>query len=279
MRMGLRTGVVVMWLLAAGGLSAQSSQAARHVVDTMLAHVGDAGEHSNRYMYMSEERSDRTGGHLWTERVAETSVGRVRLLVAEDGHPLNAERAAAEKARLADIAAHPDAFQQREQAVKSDERHAEQMLELLQKAFLFDDPRTEGGDLRIGFRPDPAYRTLSLEERVLHGMSGSILVDARTMELHRIEGSLPADVSLGFGLLGTIRAGSRFSTAHEPEPGNEWKTSAVDTEIDGKLLFFKSIGKREQVAHRDFKLLQSNVSVPQAVTMLESSSQLLAVSF
>ena len=276
MGMGLRTGVVVVWLLATGGLRAQTSQAARHVVDTMLMHVGNEGEHSNLYMYVSEERSTRTGGHLWTERVAETSVGKVRLLVAEDGKPLSAERAAAEKARLADIAAHPDAFHQREMAVKSDEQHAQQMIVLLQKGFLLDEPRTEGGDLRIGFRPDPAYQPLSLEERVLHGMSGSILVDARSMQLHRIEGRLPADVSLGYGLLGTIHAGSSFSTSHAPEPGNEWKTSTVDTEIDGKVLFFKSIGKREQVVHHDFKLLASDVSVGQAVTMLESSSELLA---
>jgi len=83
MGMGLRTGVVVVWLLATGGLRAQTSQAARHVVDTMLMHVGNEGEHSNLYMYVSEERSTRTGGHLWTERVAETSVGKVRLLVGE----------------------------------------------------------------------------------------------------------------------------------------------------------------------------------------------------
>jgi hypothetical protein len=205
--------------------------------------------------------------------VAETSVGKVRLLVAEDGKPLSAERAAGEKARLADIASHPDAFRQREMAVKSDEQHAQQMIVLLQKGFLFDEPRAEGEDLRIGFRPDPAYQPLSLEERVLHGMSGSILVDTRSMQLHRIEGRLPADVSLGYGLLGTIRAGSSFSTAHASEPGNEWKTSTVDTEIDGKLLFFKSIRKREQVAHHDFKLLASDVSVGQAVTMLESRSE------
>jgi hypothetical protein len=276
MRMGLRTGVVVVWLLATGGLRAQTSQAARHVVDTMLVHVGNEREHSNLYMYVSEERSARTGGHLWTEGVAETTVGKVRLLVAEDGKPLSAERAAAEKARLGDIAAHPDAFHQREMAVKSDEQHAQQMIVLLQKGFLLDEPRTEGGDLRIGFRPDPAYQPRSLEERVLHGMSGSILVDARSMQLHRIEGRLPADVSLGYGLLGTIHAGSTFSTSHAPEPGNEWKTSTVDTEIDGKVLFFKSIGKREQVVHHDFKLLASDVSVGQAVTMLESSSELIA---
>jgi hypothetical protein len=278
MGIGMRAGVVAVSLLATGGLQAQTSQAARHVVDTMLVHVGNASEHSNLYMYVSEERSARTGGHLWTERVAETSVGKVRLLVAEDGQPLNTERAAAEKARLAEIAAHPDAFHQRELAVKSDEEHAQQMVVLLQKAFLFDEPRVQGEDLRIAFRPDPAYQTQSLEERVLHGMSGSILVDARAMELHRIEGRLPADVSIGFGLLGTIRAGSSFSTTHAPEPGNEWKTSTVDTEIDGKLLFFKSIGKKEQVVHRDFKLLASDVSVPQAVTMLENSPELLASS-
>jgi hypothetical protein len=38
---------------------------------------------------------------------------------------LSPERQAAEKARLADIAAHPDAFQKREQAMKNDEQHAE----------------------------------------------------------------------------------------------------------------------------------------------------------
>src|ERR1700677_5296996 len=114
MRMGMRAGVVAVSLLATGGLQAHSSQAARHVVDTMLLHVGNAGEHSNLYMYMSEERSDRTGGHLWTEGVAETSVGKVRLLVAEDGKPLNTERATAEKARLAIIRAHRGASQERE---------------------------------------------------------------------------------------------------------------------------------------------------------------------
>src|ERR1700679_3365590 len=113
MRMGMRAGVVAVSLLATGGLEAQSSQAARHVVDTMLLHVGNASEHSNLYMYMSEERSDRTGGHLWTEGVAETSVGKVRLLVAEDGKPLNTERATGEKARPGIISEHADGLQPR----------------------------------------------------------------------------------------------------------------------------------------------------------------------
>jgi hypothetical protein len=267
MHWGVKAAVVC--LLASPALRAQSSTAARQAVDTMLAHENDAAEHRNKYMYISEERSERTGGHLWKELVVETEAGKLRLLIAENGQPLSGRQLKAEKARLAEIAAHPDELQRRDQAMKNDEQHAEQMLALLHKAFLFEEPRVEGGDLRIAYRPDPTYQPQTLEEKVLHAMSGSVLIDERTMQLHRIEGKVPADVSLGYGLLGTIHAGSSFSTAHEMEPGNEWKPSKVDTEIDGKAIFFKAIGRSQHAVNSDFKLLPHDISVPQAVEILE----------
>jgi hypothetical protein len=270
-----RDAVVLLALLAVGAVRAQSadvagsSNAARRVVDTMLTNESNPGEHRLKYMYLSEERSERTGGHLWTERVVETPMGKVRLLLAEDGKPLTADRLTAEKARLAEILAHPDAFQRREQAEKNDEQHAEQMLALLPKAFLLDEPRAEGSDLRIGFRPDPAYQPKTLEEKVLHAMSGAVLVDERTMQLHRIEGKVPADVSLGFGLLGTVHAGSSFSTAHEPEQGGEWQVALVNTAIEGKAVLFKQIGRNEHVVNSEFKRLPDGISVADAVALLQ----------
>ena len=269
-----RGAVVLLGLLTVGAVRAQSadvprsSDAARRIVDTMLTHEGDPTEHRLKYMYLSEERSERTGGHVWTERVVETPMGKVRLLLAEDGKPLSAERQAAERAKLADIAAHPDAFQKREQAMKNDEQHAEQMLALLHKAFLFDEPRPEGGDLRIGFRPDPAYQPKTMEEKVLHSMSGVVLVDERTKQLHRIEGKIPADVNLGYGLLGTIHAGSSFSTEHEMEQGGEWKDALVNTAIDGKAMLFKEIGRNEHVVHSEFKRMSDSINVADAVALL-----------
>jgi len=270
----VRGAVVLLGLLAAGAVRAQSadvvrsSDTARRIVDTMLTHEGDPAEHRFKYMYLSEERSERTGGHLWLERVVETPMGKVRLLLAEDGKPLSAERQTAEKARLANIVAHPDAFQKREQAMKNDEQHAEQMLALLHKAFLFDEPRTEGGDLRIGFRPDPAYQPKTMEEKVLHSMSGTVLVDERTNQLHRIEGKIPADVNLGYGLLGTIHSGSSFSTEHEIEQGGEWKEALANTAIEGKAMLFKEIGRNEHVVHREFKRMSDSIDVGQAVALL-----------
>jgi hypothetical protein len=269
-----RSAMVFVGLLAVGAVRAQSadvargSDVARRIVDTMLTHEGDPAEHRLNYMYLSEERSERTGGHLWMERVVETPMGKVRLLLAEDGKPLSAERQAAERARLADLAAHPDAFQRREQGMKNDEEHAEQMLALLHKAFLFDEPGTEGSDLRIGFRPDPAYQPKTMEEKVLHSMSGTVLVDERTNQLHRIEGKIPADVSLGYGLLGTIHAGSSFSTEHEMEQGGEWKEALANTAIEGKAMLFKEIGRNERVVHREFQRMPDSINVTEAVALL-----------
>jgi hypothetical protein len=234
----------------------------------MLQHESDPAEHRLKYMYLSEERSERTGGHLWRERVVETAMGKVRMLLAEDGKPLSPERMAAVKAKLADIAAHPEAFQRREQSMKNDEEHAEQMLTLLHKAFLFDDPHADGSDVRIGYRPDPAYQPKTMEEKVLHAMSGAVLVDEKTFQLHRIEGKIPTDVSLGYGILGTVHAGSSFSTEHQMEPGGEWKDALVNTAIEGKAMLFKEIGRNEHVVHSEFQRLPDSISVAEAVQLL-----------
>jgi hypothetical protein len=100
-------------------------------------------------------------------------------------------------------------------------------------------------------------------------MSGTILVDQRTMQLHRIEGTIPTDVSLGYGLLGTVHAGSSFSTTHEKEPGGDWKDAMVVTAIEGKAMLFKEIGRNEHLVHSEFKPLSPDISVSQAVELLE----------
>jgi hypothetical protein len=235
----------------------------------MLTHEDYEAAHRGHYMYLCKERSDRTAGHLWTEKVVETSAGKVRMLVAEDGQPLSGKHLAAEKARLADIAAHPDAFQGQEQTRKNDEQHAKEMLDLLPKAFLFVNERQDGEFVRIDFKPNPDYSPQSMAEKVMHGMTGSMLIDRRGARLHELEGRLPEDVNIGFGLLATIHAGSNFSTTRDPVPGSEWKTAVVDTDIKGRAIFFKSIGKKEHAEHSGFTQVPMNMTLPQAVEMLE----------
>lgn len=262
----------MLCLLAASVLPAQNADVAKQIVDTMLAHQNDPREHRNRYMYLSEERSERTGGHLWRELVVETSLGKVRLLIAEDGRMLSPQRASAERGRLESVLAHPDAFQRRTQ---HDELHVEQMmLALLDTAFLFDKPEMDGDDLRIHFRPDPAYQPKTPEDKVFHAMTGAVLIDERTRQLHRVEALVPNDVVFDYGFLGTIHAGSYFNTTHEIAPGNEWKPSVVNTAIEGKTLPLKEIEKNQHIVNGEFKLLPPNLTLAEAVDMLEHEQQM-----
>lgn len=146
---------MAMCCLIVGSAGAQGS--ARDIVNTMLAHEREAAAHKDNFIFLSNERSERTGGKLWTERVVETPFGRVRLLIQEDGKPISPERTKQEWARLANDAAHPGDFMKREQAQKDDETHARQMLELLPKGFILENLKEQNIDWRVDFRPDPKY--------------------------------------------------------------------------------------------------------------------------
>ncbi len=239
------------------------------MIETLIAHEDGASAHRGHYVYTSEERSERTGGHLWTERIAETAWGKVRYLVKDDGQPLSAARQAAERQRLAGDAADPEGFKKREAAKGEDEQHARALLQLLPRAFLFDSPRVEGGGTRIFYHPNPRFVPASLEERVLHTMDGSVLIDAKADRTREIEGRLPQDVSIGFGFLATIKAGSNFSTTREHADGEDWKTETVHTDFLGKAMFLKSFARKQDARRGDYRKIPDGTTVAEAVKLVE----------
>ena len=81
-------GLLLVQVLRCG-----DGKTARQVVDAMVAQEFMAEKSPRMFLYVSEESSERTGGHLWTERVAETQAGKIRMLIAEDGQALTGDRA------------------------------------------------------------------------------------------------------------------------------------------------------------------------------------------
>jgi len=240
---------------------------ALEVVNGMIAHEDDTTAHKDTYEFLSKERSARTGGQVWTERVVETSFGRVRFLLEVDDKPLTAEQEGAERGRLAEIVADPEAFLAKERAQKDDEAQARKMLDLLPKAFVFDNVRLKDGVWMMDFHPNPEYSPHGIEERVLCAMSGTLVVDAALDRLIHVEGRLPQDVSIGFGLV-TVKAGSHFSSERADEDGH-WRTLHVLTAINGKAVLFKSVGKDTEVTRSEFHYLQPGMTVAQAVAQAE----------
>jgi hypothetical protein len=257
-------------LLASGGASssAQTTPSVGEVVSTMIAREVDASAHRQLFEYVSLERSDRTGGNLWVEHVVETSVGRVRFLIAENDIPLSPERIALERGRLAHDLANPAAFEAREKAQKDDEVHARQMLQLLPKAFVLENLHEAGDDWRIDFRPSPDYSPSGIEEKVLHGMSGYLLIDRKQVRMHVIEGRMSNDVNIGFGLLATVHAGSSFSSFKAPFQ-EQWRTVHVVSDIRGKAALFKTIAKNQDVTRSRFHRLDLPLTLGQAIALAE----------
>jgi hypothetical protein len=103
-------------------------------------------------------------------------------------------------------------------------------------------------------------------------VQGSMLIEQQQARLHELTGRLPVDVNIGFGLLATIHAGSSFPVRN-PVPGDEWKTAAIDTNISGRAIFFKSIGKVDHTVHSDFKQIPMNTTVAQATEMIEKQTR------
>jgi hypothetical protein len=237
------------------------------VLKPLIANEQQATEHRDCYEYLSHERSERTGGHMWTERVVETAEARVRLLLAVDDAPLSAEAVQKEHDRLAAIAAHPEEFLKKETAERNDEQHAKHMLELLPTDFLFDNVHLQDGVWHMDFHPNPAVSPSGIEDQVLHGMSGSVEIDANQLRLIHIDGHLTQPVSIGFGLLASVRSGSHFSSDRQQIDGH-WRTVHVVSDIGGKAALFKSIAKNSDITRTEFHYFDHNLSVSEAVAVL-----------
>lgn len=242
------------------------------IIMALTAKEAEASKARPAYLYTSYERSERTGGKLWRELVADLPDGRIRMLVEEDGHCLSPARRSAERERVERYANDPSLLVKDGQSQKEDYRRAQRMMELLPKAFLFQQEGLEGRYLRITFRPNPAYAPKSFEERVMHTMAGSLLVEPREFRLHQLEARMMDDVSFGLGLLATLHGGSNFHTVREEIAPSVWKTAKMETHFDGKAIFFKTINREQVSEHVEFRQLPSEISTQQAILLLLKES-------
>ena len=279
----LRTGLLLMTLLTsglpsiaqlrAGQLTPPLEQTPLQVVTAMVQNEKQARQHRTFFRYTSVERSARTGGHLWTENVAETPDGLLRRLIAEDGEPLSPDRAAAEDRRIAALVKDPAALRAEDADRRADEARMGKVLDITPKAFLFTADGMQGDCMRIAFRPNPAFTPSTYDERVVHGLAGTILIRMPTARLCGIEGHLLDRVSFGFGLLGHIEKDSRFRVTRAPVTETDWKNSKIEVHVDGRILLLKSVSRDEDAHHSGAEPLPPHLSLAQAAALTRPVAQ------
>ena len=243
------------------------SQTPAQAVSAMAANEVAARNQDNLYSYVAEEISARTGGHRWTEKVIETSDGPLHRLLAVDGKPLTPGEAKAEGDRISAIVRNPDDFRRTSNLHKDDEVRAQQLLQLLPRAFTITPAGEADGCAVFSFRANPAFQPSSYEERVAVAMVGTVSLKQPVDRLCSLQAKIAQPVEFGFGFLGRIEEGGRFSLERRPVDPIHWKSEYISVHIQGRILLLKSLTREQEVRRTNVHIVPSNISLEQAALM------------
>ena len=193
-------------------------------------------------------------------------------LISVDGKPLSGSEERAEDNRITYLANHPGDFRREAQALREDEFRLSDLLKEVPKMFLFQTAGSDGDCARIIFTPNPQFKEESFQDRVVHAMSGVLLIHTSDMRLCGIDGHLDHTVEFGFGLLGKVSEQSHFSVVRSEVSSGEWKNTKIRVHVDGSILLLKSVSRDEDSTHYGFKLVAQDLTVAQAAAMVRSTT-------
>jgi hypothetical protein len=207
----------------------------------------------------------RNAGHVIREQEIETVDGRVQRLLSVDGHEPSPSERKQNNERLRDLMQNPRARLELKHNSEADEKLFADLLRVLPDAFLFEDQGTQESLEKLAFHPNPAYKPKTNEEKVLHAMSGVVLIDLDEKRLARISATLTQQVDFGYGFIGHLRKGGTVDVNRIHLAPGIWKTSSFRIDIEGRFVFFKTINKRQDETRSDFKSVARDTTIPQAL--------------
>jgi hypothetical protein len=275
--LSLRRGTFLFSLLLAlsffsTGAQVRQPLSAAQMVTQMVDAETVAKAKRQRFLYRREERSVRTKGHLWDELVVETTEGRMHRLIAVDGKPLSSGEQSAEDKRITYLANHPSDFRREAQGRKDDEARMAELLRELPRLFLLQIAGSQGECTRITFSPNPQFQEASFQDRVVHAMSGELLIHNTDKRLCGMDAHLDHGVEFGFGLLGKVSDQSHFSVMRQEVSPGQWKTTKIRVHVDGSILLMKSVSRDEDSSHFGFKPVARDLTPAQAAALIRATT-------
>ena len=214
-----------------------------------------------------------------TRLYVETKEATAGLVIAYNGKPLTPEQRLAEEARVERFISHPDELKKKREQERASAERTLRIVRALPDAFLFEfageEPGSEGvgraGEtlVKLKFRPNPHYQPPSRVEEVLSGMQGYVLVDGVHYRLATIDGTLFKEVGFGWGILGHLDPGGRFTVQQQELDDNAWEISRMSVNFTGKILLFKSLSISSTETFTGFKRVPSDLTFAQALELLK----------
>ena len=203
----------------------------------------------------------------------ETSDGPIYRVIEDHNRPLDDEEREREDQRLEDLVTNPGAMTRVQQDHLKDEERMKKVIEMLPEAFLYEyQGPVRGDDVRLSFRPNPAFVPATYEARIVHALGGTLVVNQRLKRMIDMKGQMLERVDFGYGFLGHIDKGGTFEIRREQVSDTHWKTSLVEVHIQGRVLLFHNVTKDQREARTDFRPVPHDISLTAAKELLDEAA-------
>jgi hypothetical protein len=199
--------------------------------------------------------------------VVETRNGSVKRHINERGHPASAQTLAADDAYNNRFAHDPTLQAKQKRDNQHDDKSAKELLNQMPDAFVWKVEGETGDGISMSYRPNPDFDPPSMESRVMSAMSGTMVVSKPGHRIKTFTGRLMDDVTIGWGFLARIHAGSNFDVERREVAPGLWQITETHVHIDGHALFFKTIGQQQDELNSEFTEVPPGTTLEQAVAM------------
>jgi hypothetical protein len=255
--------ILLCGLLAAGllPLHADGTKDAKEIVQAAMQSelAADKNDHT-RWRY----RDAKKDGTDTVSIVVETDQGSVKRVIMKNGQPLTEAEARVEDERVQRFIHDPEKLAKQKRDGAQDGKNAEELLHMLPDAFTWKMVSEDAQRYTLHFDPNPSFNPPNMQGRVLGTMAGTLVVNKSQHRIETISGKLTQDVTIGWGLLGRLREGGTFRVERREVAPGLWQIVETHVHIEGKALFFKTIGEQQDEVQTEFTQVPAGTTLEQA---------------
>lgn len=252
---------------ASGPLPAGNTDVDQLVLEVMQNEIQSQLQETNLWSY---RELTKNGGREVLLEYCQTKYGTIHRLLAVNGRPLGSKQRQAESKRIARVVRSPELVRSAEKKQSADAQEERKFLKLFPHAFRYQVESQRGDRMTLRFKPDPDFSPSGNEERALHGLEGTMVVDVKEKRLVSVKGHLMTEVKFWGGVLGHLDQGGTFSVVSENVAPGDWELESLDVQMNGKALLFKTITVQEQETYSNYKLVPPGTTLAEAAERLEN---------
>lgn len=250
----------------AQGANTSANDLVRTVINNELK--TEAADHSH-WMLRLDTKKPNSAEEV--DEVVETKGGELRRPILINGRKVSDDEQRKADAHIRYLVQHPNALRKLQHDQMEDQNRSQHMLKLLPDAFVFQYGEHRGDLMQLNFKPNPKFRPPDREARVFHAMEGSIWLNTKQNRLAQIDGQLTQEVKFGAGFLGHLDKGGQFHVKQEEVAPGYWELTSLNVQMNGKVLFFKTIAVRQKYTRSDFKRVSDSLTIAQGAQMLHNA--------